>query len=238
MGNETGRGSRRGARTRMLRESAYAIAGVVAWLGGALVGVGGIVLAGAQPASSQELSLALGRSTSDYRELGNPTSLAAALVVPVYRAIGVRVDYRRHTDEQAWERSTCDGLIPPDSPGCEIDIFDSDFALQAFSAGPQITVPFAGRVRAFAALMWSRLSVDGDWIGRQTGTDLGLTPEETFNGFTVIGGAAVGITRNLDVTIAASRLRPDFTVCVQDVYYPWCEGLPLKSVEFGVSLRR
>lgn len=238
MGNETGRGSRRGARTRMLRESAYAIAGVVAWLGGALVGVGGIVLAGAQPASSQELSLALGRSTSDYRELGNPTSLAAALVVPVYRAIGVRVDYRRHTDEQAWERSTCDGLIPPDSPGCEIDIFDSDFALQAFSAGPQITVPFAGRVRAFAALVWSRLSVDGDWIGRQTGTDLGLTPEETFNGFTVIGGAAVGITRNLDVTIAASRLRPDFTVCVQDVYYPWCEGLPLKSVEFGVSLRR
>ncbi len=232
------RGSRWMARPRTAREGVTALAGVCGWICGMFVAIGGTLLVSAQPASAQELSLSLGRSTSDYRELGNPTSLAAALVIPVYRAIGVRVDYRRHTDEQAWERSTCDGLIPPDSPGCEIDIFDSDFALQAFSAGPQITVPFAGRVRAFAALMWSRLSVDGDWIGRQTGTDLGLTPDGTFNGFTVIGGAAVGITRNLDVTIAASRLRPDFTLCVQDVYYPWCEGLPLKSVEFGVSLRR
>ena len=205
----------------------------------AMIAVLGTTLAAtAQAGSAQELTFSLGRSSSDYRELGNPTSLSAGLVIPIYRAVGIRVDYRRHTDEQAWERSTCDGLIPPDSPGCELDVFDSDFALQAFSAGPQIAIPFAGRVRAFAALMWSRLSVDGDWVGRQTGTDLGLTPEGTFNGFTVLGGASVRITRNLDVTIAASRLRPDFTLCVQDVYYPWCEGLPLKAVEFGVALRR
>ncbi len=190
------------------------------------------------PIAAQEVSLSIGTSSSDYREFADPRVLGAGVVVPAWRWLGVRVDYRRHQDDQEWETSTCQSLIPPDDPSCRNDVFDGEFRFETVGIGPQITVPVAGRLRAFASLLFSRVWLDGVWEGRDTGVTLGRVPEETFNGWSVVGGGLFRITDHLDATLTARRVNADFTVCVLDTYYPFCEGRPLRTVEFGVALRR
>lgn len=191
-----------------------------------------------KPVEAQELNVTVGHSSSDYREFAEPLVLGAGIVIPAWRWLSVRLDYRRHDDSQVWDTSTCQGLIPPDDPSCELDTFDGDFTYQAVGLGPQITVPVGGRVRAFASVLLSRVWLDGVWEGRGTGSRLGRAPDETSNAWTILGGGLVRITDHVDATIAARRITTDFTLCIQDTYYPFCDGTPLRTVEFGLSLRR
>ncbi len=204
----------------------------------ALIGAGVGVGVAPELAVAQELTLSLGRSSSDYREFKDPTVLGAGLVVPVWGWLGVRLDYRRHRDDQSWETSTCQSLIPPDSPGCQLDNFSSRFTFQTAAVGPQATMPLGDWLHVYGALMWSRAWLDGVWTGAETGTDFGRAPDGTFNAWTVVGGATVSVRERWALTLASRRERPDFTLCIQDTYYPFCYGKPFRTVEFGITLRR
>lgn len=196
----------------------------------------GLVLAvgATAPAAAQSATLSLGASGSDLREYESPAVVGASVALPAWGVLGVRLDLRRHTDEQSWRRSTCTGLIPPDSESCRDDLFTSSYALTTVGVGPQLLVPLGRRWSVEGAATWTRAWFRGRWRGRETGVTVGRAPEEAHDGLSLTLGATWHWTERWGLSLAARRDAPQVTTCVSDTYYPWCEGTVFRSLEVGV----
>lgn len=203
-------------------------------LWGLLMAVG----VGAGPVHAQSLGVTVGRSASDLREYASPVVLGIGAWAPLVGWLGVRVDVRRHADEQRWTRSTCQSAIPPGSDLCRDDLFTSSFTLTTWSLGPQVTVPVSSRWRVEVAVQWTRGSFDGQWRGRDTGATLGRAPREAHWGLSALVGASWRWADRWAVAAFLRRDSPQVTTCIEDIYYPFCGTTSFRTLEVGVAYRR
>lgn len=195
-------------------------------------------IAAAMPVAGQSVAVSAGRSTSDLREYDSPTVVGAGVAVPVLGWLGVRLDIRRHADEQRWFRSTCQGLIPPGSDLCQDDLFASSYTLTTLSAGPQVSVSLSPRLSLEGAVQWTRGSFDGAWRGRDSGATLGRAPREAHWGMSAVVGASWWWADHWAATLVGRRDSPQVTSCIEDVYYPFCGTTAFRTLEVGVTYRR
>jgi hypothetical protein len=188
--------------------------------------------------AAQSITVSVGRSASDYREYDSPVVLGAGVTVPVSGWLGARADVRRHADDQRWLRSTCTGLIPPQSEVCRDDVFTSSYSLTSIAAGPWISVPVASRLHLEGALMVARSWFDGEWTGRDTGATIGRAPRESHWGVAAVLGASWRVSPHVAATLLARRESPQVNRCVSDTYDPFCDGGAFRSLEIGLVLIR
>lgn len=198
----------------------------------------GVWTAAALPAAAQSVTLSAGVSNSDLREYDSPTVLGIGMAVPVVGWLGVRLDARRHSDEQSWLRSTCQGLIDPSSDLCQDDRFQSAFTLTTLSLGPWVSVPVSDRWGLEGALQWTRGSFDGEWRGQDTGATLGRAPREAHWGISALVGVSWRWAEQWAAAVTARRDSPQVTTCIEDIYYPYCGTTAFRTLEVGVTYRR
>ena len=207
-------------------------------------GVVGLVLACAAcalacgSAAAQEVTLTAGRSGSDYREFDASLGWGADISFLTTRAVGIRVGVRRHSDDGAWVRSTCVGLIPPDSEICRQDRFEGSYSWLSAGIGPELRLAVGERFGITAATLISRIWIDGSWRGRESGLSLGRPPDGSVLGLTALGGVTWSIDRRWGLTALGRIDDPQFTQCVSDTYDPFCDGGALRTFELGVIVRR
>ena len=188
--------------------------------------------------AAQELTLAVGRSGSDYREFDAGTAFGAYLSLLPGRALGLRVGVRRSADDGEWVRSTCVGLVPLDSEICADDRFTAAYSWLSLGIGPEVRLAFGDRWGVTAAALVSRIWIDGNWQGEVSGLRIGDPPGGSVLGFTVLGGATWSLDSRWGLTLLGRVDDPQFTRCISDTYDPFCDGGSLRSIEVGVTMRR
>jgi hypothetical protein len=208
--------------------------GAALWLGAALVCTATIP----GGTSGQELTVALGRSGSDYREFDGGIGVGADLSLFPDRVVGLRAGLRRHSDDGDWTRSTCVGLIPPDSEICGDDRFVASYSWLSLGIGPEVRVPLGDRWGVTAAALVSRMWIDGSWRGEASGLRIGRAPGGSVLGFTALGGVTWSLDERWGLTLSGRVDDPQFTQCISDTYDPFCDGGALRTVEVGVRIRR
>ncbi|NNF38210.1 MAG: hypothetical protein HKO98_16150 [Gemmatimonadetes bacterium] len=210
------------------------------WAFGLVVCAGAIPSAFVSPSglAAQELTLTLGRAGSDYREFDAGTAIGVDVSVFPRRVLGLRVGLRRNSDDGEWTRSTCVGLIPPDSEVCRDDRFTASYSWLSIGVGPEVRLSIGERWGVTAAALVSRMWIDGRWRGEESGLRIGDPPDGAVLGFTALGGVTWSLNSRWGLTFLGRVDDPQFTRCISDTYDPFCDGGSLRTLEMGVTVRR
>ena len=163
--------------------------------------------------------------------------VGAALRTPLFSWVQARVDLRRHSDNQTWERSSCEGLVAPGTP-CPVDVFSSDYNMTSLAGGLELSVPVWERISVGAAVQRSVYWLSGVWEGAASGTRSGEAPDRRFDGWAYSASLEAQLVRHLRGSVSVRRERPDFNNCGADGYFPFCRRRGIHSVELGLTVRR
>jgi hypothetical protein len=203
-----------------------------------------IFVLGALPgqAASQEFGVLAGHGSSDFPELGSPSSLAAQLSVPLDRRKIVRLvgAYRLRLDRGERPGTVCDFYWPVYS-ACTEEPVAHDTRLTQMEAGMAVGFPLTERIEARVSAVRVRSALKGSSKGAVTGRDPGsFYPDEPVWSTAGVGGLAWRPRTTIPLSLVAQfRIEKlNFRGCATDVGIPFCNENTLATLEAGLAWTR
>lgn len=195
----------------------------------------------------QDIGMEYGVSQTGYTNvLEQPAGLGGHLNIPVFgnigipviKGIGLRLGASRHTEDLTITRSRCTGFVEPGTD-CSMDTFDGDSHISSYGLGLIIRFQsLMGKVRPEIYALRTITNIDVDFIGRQSGKNIGpVTPNENARGFEVGGTVNYEITPFLDLYGNLALQHPNIESCLLDAWSPFCEERKVYQFSLGTQLR-
>lgn len=195
----------------------------------------------------QEVGFEYGVSHTGYENaLEKPAGLGGHLDIPIFSKLELPViediEFRfgisKHTEHLTIFRSRCTGLVGPGT-NCSNDTFDGDSQITRYGAGFVIGFkPLMTRVRTEIYTLGISTNLDSDFIGRQSGKNIGpIAPTNNSLGIEIGGMIRYEFTQFLDLYGRLAIQNPNIQSCGEDAWFAFCEKRRLYQFTLGTQLR-
>jgi hypothetical protein len=176
-----------------------------------------------------------------FRELGHPTGAGLSITWPLRDIVGLRLEASRMTSSPRWTATTCDEYWPS-YEGCREETVENDVRDNHYAASLIVSPLRLGAWRLEGILGFSRIDLEHEIAGVETGRPLNRSPDEEGEWHASWGAALVRdgvVTDRLRARLEWHHARVDGPPCGTDIYCPpWAvEGFGLDEARLGASWR-